>query len=152
MWTGQVWKSMYFLRKQKALSEVMITLHIPRKELKKFSFTWEMHFRIVTVQLLSGGITDQLLEMGSEIRVTNVTSLQHCALGPVSGREFGWMVYLLNCEAAFLRPAQGGWKPPLEVKSKSLLDLDFQYEYRLCKRGLIFLLTLSGFTQNPKHP
>lgn len=90
-----------------------------------------MHFRIITVQLLSRGRTDQLLEMGSETKVTNVTSLQHPVLGTVSGREFGWMVYLPNCQVVFLRPAQGGWKPPLEVKSKSLLVLDFQYEYRL---------------------
>lgn len=55
-----------------------------------------MHFRIITVQLLRGGRTDQLLEMGSETKVTNVTSLQHPVLGTVSGREFGWMVYLPN--------------------------------------------------------
>lgn len=49
-----------------------------------------MHFGIVTVQLLGGSRTDQLLEMGSEIKATNVTSLQHPTPGTASGGEFGW--------------------------------------------------------------
>ena len=36
-----------------------------------------------------------------------------------------------------LRRAQGGQKPPVEQKGKSSLDLDFQYEYRPWKRGLM---------------
>lgn len=66
--------------------------------------------------------------MGSEVKVTNMMSLKHPALEIVSGREFGCMV---NLPSGYLGPAQEGWKLPLEVKSKSLLDLDFQYEYRL---------------------
>lgn len=51
-----------------------------------------MHFEIITVQLLGGSRTDQLLEMESERKATNVTSLHHPAPGTASGRDFGWHV------------------------------------------------------------
>lgn len=38
---------------------------------------------------------------------------------------------LLNRLREVLRRAQGGQKPPVEQKGRSLFDLDFQYEYRL---------------------
>ena len=41
------------------------------------------------MQLLGGSITEQILDMRSEIKVTAVTSLQHPAAGTVSGVEFG---------------------------------------------------------------
>jgi hypothetical protein len=49
-------------------------------------------------------------------------------------------VHLSNCNAGVLRRAQRGRKPLIEQKGKSLLDLDFQYEYRPRKRGLSILL------------
>ena len=51
-------------------------------------------------------------------------------------------VHLSNGNAGVLRQAQRGQKPRVEQKGKSLLDLDFQYEYRPRKRGLSILLTL----------
>ena len=44
--------------------------------------------------------------------------------------------------AGVLRQAQWGQKPHVEQKGKSLLDFDFQYEYRPRKRGLSILLIL----------
>lgn len=49
-----------------------------------------MHFTVVVMQLLGGRRKDQLLEMGSEIKVTNGTFLQHLAPGTASGVEVGW--------------------------------------------------------------
>ena len=51
-------------------------------------------------------------------------------------------VHLSNGNAGVLRQAQSGQKPGVEQKGKSLLDFDFQYEYRPWKRGLSILLTL----------
>jgi len=53
-------------------------------------------------------------------------------------------VHLSNGNAGVLRQAQRGQKPRVEQKGKSLLDLDFQYEYRPRKRGLSILLTLKA--------
>ncbi len=44
-------------------------------------------------------------------------------------------VHLSNGNAGVLMRAQGGQKPPAEQKGKSLLDLDFQYEYWTVKAG-----------------
>ena len=55
-------------------------------------------------------------------------------------------VHLSNDNAGVLRQAQRGQKPRVEHKGKSLLDLDFQYEYRQRKLGptiLLFLRVLS---------
>lgn len=145
-------KSMHFLCNQKALSEVVITLQIPGKWLKLFSFTWGMRFGTVTVQLLGGRRTDQLLEMGSEIKATNVTSLQDPALGRASGWSLAGVVHPSDCSAGLLRWAQGGWKHPAEEKRKRLFGLDFQYEYRLWKRGLVILLTFWVLPKPPNIP
>ena len=51
-------------------------------------------------------------------------------------------VHLSKANAGVLRPAQRGRKPRVEQKGKSRLDLDFQYEYGLCKHGLSILLAL----------
>lgn len=53
-------------------------------------------------------------------------------------------VHLSNGNAGVLRQAQRGQKPRVEQKGKSLLDFDFQYEYRPRKRGLSILL-IRGF-------
>jgi len=55
-------------------------------------------------------------------------------------------VHLSNSNAGVLRRAQRGRKPLVEQKGKSLLDLDFQYEYRPRKRGLSILLNSSKFS------
>ena len=51
-------------------------------------------------------------------------------------------VHLSKRNAGVLRQAQWGQKPHVEQKGKSLLDFDFQYEYRPRKRGLSILLML----------
>ena len=51
-------------------------------------------------------------------------------------------VHLSKRNAGVLRQAQWGQKPHVEQKGKSLLDFDFQYEYRPRKRGLSILLIL----------
>lgn len=150
--TGKAWKSKHFLCKQKAVSEVMITLHIPGKWLKRFSFTWEMHFGVVTVQLLGGSRIKQLLEMGSEIKAANVTSLQHPPPGPCQVGSLAGAVHPSNYNAGLLRWAWGGWKHPTEEKGKSLFGLDFQYEYRPRKRGLVILLTFWDLPKTPNIP
>ena len=63
-------------------------------------------------------------------------------------------VHLSNDNAGVLRPAQRGQKPRVEQKGKSLLDLDFQYEYRRRKTGpsiLLFLRVLSKRCQKSYH-
>ena len=60
-----------------------------------------------------------------------------CQAGSLTGA-----VHLSKGNAGVLRLAQRGQKPRVEQKGKSLLDLDFQYEYRPRKRGLSILLTL----------
>ena len=62
---------------------------------------------------------------------------RHCQAGSLTGA-----VHLSNGNAGVLRRAQRGQKPRVEQKGKSLLDLDFQYEYGPRKRGLSILLTL----------
>ena len=54
-------------------------------------------------------------------------------------------VHLSNSNAGVLRRAQRGRKPLVEQKGKSLLDLDFQYEYGPRKRGLSILLTCTKY-------
>ena len=51
-------------------------------------------------------------------------------------------VHLSKRNAGVLRQAQWGQKPHVEQKGKSLLDFDFQCEYRRRKRGLSILLIL----------
>lgn len=143
-------KSMHFLCKQKALSEVMITLHIPGKWLKRFSFTWEMHFGVVMVQLLGGSRIKQLLEMGSEIKA-NVTSLQHPPPGPCQVGSLAGAVHPSNYNAGLLKWTWGGWKHPTEEKGKSLFGLDFQYEYRPWM-GLMILQTFWDLPKTPNIP
>ena len=64
---------------------------------------------------------------------------RQCQAGSLTGA-----VHLSNDNAGVLRQAQRGRKPRVEQKGKSLLDLDFQYEYRPRKRGLSILLTLKA--------
>ena len=47
--------------------------------------------------------------------------------------------HLLNDNAGVLRWAQWEQKSHVDQKGKSLLDFDFQYEYKLWKRGLSIL-------------
>ena len=61
----------------------------------------------------------------------------HIQVGCLAGA-----VHLSKGNADVLRQAQRGQKPRVEQKGKSLLDLDFQYEYGLRKQGLSILLTL----------
>jgi hypothetical protein len=56
-------------------------------------------------------------------------------------------VHLSKGNAGVLRRAQRGWKPRVEQKGKSSLDLDSQYEYRPRKRGLSILLIFTSFKQ-----
>ena len=51
-------------------------------------------------------------------------------------------VHLLKNNAGVLRLTQRGQKPRVEQKGKCQLDLDFQCDYRLRKRGLSILLVL----------
>lgn len=60
----------------------------------------------------------------------------------MSGGEFDWGGTSVNGNAGVLRRAQRGQKPRVEQKGKSLLDLDFQYDYRPRKRGPSILLAL----------
>ena len=60
---------------------------------------------------------------------------RQCQSGSLTGA-----VHLSNRNVGVLRQAQRGRKPLVEQKGKSLLDLDFQYEYRPRKRGLSILL------------
>jgi hypothetical protein len=48
-------------------------------------------------------------------------------------------VHLLNNNAGVLRQAQWEQKSHVDQKGKSLLDFDFQYEYKLRKHGLSIL-------------
>ena len=48
-------------------------------------------------------------------------------------------VHLLNNNAGVLRRAQWEQKSHVDQKGKSLLDFDFQYEYKLRKHGLSIL-------------
>jgi hypothetical protein len=48
-------------------------------------------------------------------------------------------VHLLNNNAGVLRQAQWEQKSHVDKKGKSLLDFDFQYEYKLWKHGLSIL-------------
>ena len=52
--------------------------------------------------------------------------------------------HLLNNTAGVLRRAQRGQKPLVDRKGKSLLDFDFQYEYKLRKHGLSILYIWVG--------
>ena len=70
----------------------------------------------------------------------NDSRRRHCQLGSLTGA-----VHLSNDNAGVLRRAQRGRKPLVEQKGKSLLDLDFQYEYRPRKRGLSILLSCRKF-------
>ena len=51
-------------------------------------------------------------------------------------------VHLLNNNAGVLRKAQREQKSLVDQKGKSLLDFDFQYEYKLRKHGLSILYLL----------
>ena len=51
-------------------------------------------------------------------------------------------VHLLKDNAGVLRLTHRGRKPRVEQKGKCQLDLDFQCDYRLRKRGLSILLDL----------
>ena len=53
-------------------------------------------------------------------------------------------VHLLKDNAGVLRLTQRGQKPLVEQKGKCQLDLDFQCDYRLRKRGLSILLVLQA--------
>ena len=64
---------------------------------------------------------------------------RQCQAGSLTGA-----VHLSKGNAGVLRQAQRGQKPRVEQKGNSLLDLDFQYEYRPRKRGLSILLTLKA--------
>ena len=57
-------------------------------------------------------------------------------------------VHLLKDNAGVLRLTQRGQKPRVEQKGKSQLDLDFQCDYRLRKRGLSIVLPFIGFKQD----
>ena len=59
-----------------------------------------------------------------------------CQVGSLTG-----VVHLSNGNVGVLRGVQGGQKLLVEQKGKSSLDLDFQYEYRVWRRGLKILLT-----------
>ena len=59
---------------------------------------------------------------------------RHSQVGSLAGAA-----HLLNDNAGVLRQAQWGQKPHVEQKGKSLLDFDFQYEYKPRKRGLSIL-------------
>jgi hypothetical protein len=48
-------------------------------------------------------------------------------------------VHLLNNNAGVRRQAQWEQKSHVDQKGKSLLDFDFQYEYKLWKHGLSIL-------------
>ncbi len=56
-------------------------------------------------------------------------------------------VHLSKDNAGVLRLTQRGRKPRVEQKGKSQLDLDFQCEYRLRKRGLSILLILKALSK-----
>ena len=53
-------------------------------------------------------------------------------------------VHLLKDNAGVLRLTHRGRKPRVEQKGKCQLDLDFQCDYRLRKRGLSILLVLKA--------
>ena len=67
---------------------------------------------------------------------------RHCQVGSLSGAE-----HLSKDNAGVLRLTQRGRKPRVEQKGKSQLDLDFQCEYRLRKRGLSILLILKALSK-----
>ena len=66
----------------------------------------------------------------------------HCQVGSLTGA-----VHLSKDNAGVLRLTQRGRKPRVEQKGKSQLDLDFQCEYRLRKRGLSILLILKALSK-----
>lgn len=66
-----------------------------------------MHLEIITVQLLDGSRTDQLLEMESDRKATNVTSLHHHAPGTASGGDFGLDVMPLKTEGESSKVSSG---------------------------------------------
>lgn len=117
--------------------------------LKWLSFIQEIHFRIVTVQLLGGSRTDQLLEMASETKATNVTSLQHCAPGRALGGALGWGS---TCQVVGQVSYGELREEPVEKKGKSSLDHDFQYKCRPWKQGLTILLTSWVLPKTPNIP
>ena len=59
---------------------------------------------------------------------------RHSQVGSLAGAA-----HLLNDNAGVLRWAQWEQKSHVEQKGKSLLDFDFQYEYKLWKHGLSIL-------------
>ena len=56
-----------------------------------------------------------------------------------AGGSLAGAVYLLNHNAGVLRGAQWEQKSHVDQKGKSLLDFDFQYEYKLRNNGLSIL-------------
>ena len=65
-------------------------------------------------------------------------------IGDLRGRQrqvgsLAGAVHLLNDNTGVLRWAQREQKSLVEQKGKSLLDFDFQYEYKPWKRGLSIL-------------
>ena len=80
-----------------------------------------------------------ILELSDRFRTERDPHQRQCQAGSLTGA-----VHLSNGNAGVLRQAQRGQKPRVEQKGKSLLDLDFQYEYRPRKRGLSILLTLKA--------
>ena len=90
-------------------------------------------FESVSIDLSVG--RQQCLSMGSNDR-------WQYQMGSLTGA-----VHSLKCNENVLRWAHRGQKPRVEYKGKSLLDFDFQYEYKPRKCGLMILyigLRISG--------
>ena len=90
-------------------------------------FTYSVRLRLAS---------QRVLDLRSSLLVAYLSG-RHSQVGSLAGAA-----HLLNDNAGVLRCTQEEQKSSVDYKGKSLLDFDFQYEYKLRKHGLSILLLL----------